>query len=188
MNNIIKRRKTSDYAQIHNGALQELDDIRSIGLISHLMSLPESWVINKMQLYSKFGRGPITNAIKELEDKKYWITIKYRDGKKNLYYYNVSDMPFTDTETLKMINEVIDAGFKIIELSASFSHLLTSDISSGENHQLNDSEENSFVSSSNVEFEQYILNTTESNIENQQILNTYLKTNSYKKIMINKHC
>jgi len=32
---IMKRRKTSDYAQIHNGALQTLEDIGSIGLISH---------------------------------------------------------------------------------------------------------------------------------------------------------
>ena len=56
MSGIIKRRKTSDYAQIHNGALQNLEDIRSIGLISHLMSLPESWTISKMQLYKKFGQ------------------------------------------------------------------------------------------------------------------------------------
>jgi hypothetical protein len=41
MNAIIKRRKTTDYAQIHNNALQQLEDIRSIGLIAHLMSLPE---------------------------------------------------------------------------------------------------------------------------------------------------
>ena len=96
MNGIIKRRKTSDYAQIHNEALQQLVDIRSIGLISHLMSLPKSWIISKMQLYSKFGRGPITNAIKELESKKYWVTIQYRDGKKTLYYYNVSDVAFDE--------------------------------------------------------------------------------------------
>jgi len=37
-----------------------------------------------MQLYKKFGRGPITNAIVELEDKKYWVIIQYREGKKPL--------------------------------------------------------------------------------------------------------
>lgn len=125
MSGIIKRRKTSDYAQIHNGALQNLEDIRSIGLISHLMSLPESWVISKMQLYSKFGRGPITNAIKELEAKKYWVTIQYRDGKKTLYYYNVSDVAFNDSEVLNMIEEVNQGGFKITALSESFAHLLS---------------------------------------------------------------
>ncbi|MDQ0254600.1 hypothetical protein J2S74_001979 [Evansella vedderi] len=71
MNGIIKRRKTTDYAQIHNGALQKLEDIRTIGLISHLISLPDTWVIRKMNLYDKFGRGPVTAAIAELEAKKY---------------------------------------------------------------------------------------------------------------------
>lgn len=70
MNGIIKRRKTTDYAQIHNGALQSLEDVRSIGLIAHLMSLPDTWIISKMQLYSKFGRGPITNANKGVGSEK----------------------------------------------------------------------------------------------------------------------
>lgn len=119
MSGIIKRRKTSDYAQIHNGALQDLDDIRSIGLISHLMPLPETWEINKMQLYKKFGRDLITNAIAELEDKKYWVIIQYREGKKPLYYYNVYDVPFDNAEVLEMILEVEGVGHKITSLSES---------------------------------------------------------------------
>lgn len=175
MNGIIKRRKTSDYAQIHNGALQSLEDIRSIGLISHLMSLPESWTISKMQLYKKFGRGPITNAIKELEAKKYWVTVQYRDGKKTLYYYNVSDVPFTDAEVLEMIREVKGAGFKIIALSESFAHLL----SIGENQQLK-SEDTSFVPSSIVGNEQLMVNSSPSTVENRHLINKYGQTNKEK--------
>ncbi|WP_045522839.1 hypothetical protein [Neobacillus niacini] len=176
MNGIIKRRKTSDYAQIHNGVLQELEDIRSIGLISHLMSLPESWVISKMQLYSKFGRGPITNAIKELEAKKYWVTIKYREGKKTLYYYQVSDVAFDDSEVLTMIAEVNQGGFKIIALSESFTHLL----SIGENRQLNETVNPKIVDSSIVEFEQLMVNSSPSTVENRHLLNKVLETNKEK--------
>lgn len=187
MNGIIKRRKTSDYAQIHNGALQNLEDIRSIGLISHLMSLPEGWEIKKMQLYKKFGRGPITNAIAELEDKKYWVTVQYRDGKKTLYYYQVSDVAFTDSEVLNMIQEVNQSGFKITSVSESFAHL----ISIGGNQQLK-TEDNLSDDSCIVENEQLMVNSSPSTVENRHLINTYIQTNSNKKnkdkqtLLINK--
>ncbi|MCM3411888.1 hypothetical protein [Metabacillus litoralis] len=187
MSGIIKRRKTSDYAQIHNGALQQLEDIRSIGLISHLMSLPESWVISKMQLYSKFGRGPITNAIKELEAKKYWVTIQYRNGKKTLYYYNVSDVAFDDSEVLNMIEEVNQGGHKITSISESFTHL----VSIGGNQQLK-REDNSSVGSCVVDSEQLMVNNSLSTVENRHLLNKYRKTNKEKQnkdketLLINK--
>ena len=188
MNGIIKRRKTSDYAQIHNGALQNLEDIRSIGLISHLMSLPEGWEIKKMQLYSKFGRGPITNAIAELEAKRYWVTVQYRDGKKTLYYYQVSDVAFTDSEVLNMIQEVNQGGFKITSISESFAHL----ISIGENQQLK-TEDNPSDDSSIVDFEQLMVNNSLSTVENRHLIKEIeLKTNSNKKnkdkqtLLINK--
>lgn len=176
MNGIIKRRKTSDYAQIHNGALQQLKDVRSIGLIAHLMSLPESWVISKMQLYNKFGRGPITNGIAELEQKKYWVDIQYRDGKKNLHYYNVSDVPFDEADVLNMIAEVNQGGFKIIAISESFTHL----ISIGENQQLKTANSPEIVDSSIVDFEQLKMKCSNSIVENRHLLNKEVKTNKEK--------
>jgi hypothetical protein len=177
MNGIIKRRKTSDYAQIHNTALQQLEDIKSIGLIAHLMSLPESWEIKKTALYNKFGRGPMTTAIKELESKKYWVTIKYRDGRKTFYYYNVSDVAFDDSDALKMITEVNEGGYKILEISESFTHLL----SIGENQQLK-ADDGSFVDSSIVGFQQLKFNSSFSTVENRQLLNKSNKTNRNKQI------
>lgn len=187
MSGIIKRRKTSDYAQIHNGALQQLEDIRSIGLISHLMSLPETWEIKKMQLYKKFGRGPITNAIAELEAKKYWVTIQYRDGKKTLYYYNVSDVAFTDSEVLNMIQEVNEGGFKITSISESFAHL----VSIGGNQQLKD-ENDSFDDSCIVDSQHLMVNSSKSTVQNRQVINKQEEINSNKKnndkeiLLINK--
>ncbi|MDQ0976503.1 hypothetical protein QFZ31_006381 [Neobacillus niacini] len=171
MNGIIKRRKTSDYAQIHNGALQQLEDIRSIGLIAHLMSLPDTWVISKMQLYSKFGRGPITNAIKELEAKKYWVTIQYRDGKKTLYYYNVSDVAFDDSHVLNMIEEINQRKFKITAITESFTHLLGVSIAENQQPKSKEKEECTSCKDSCVaDFEQCKINCSNSNVENTQLL------------------
>ncbi|SEA91279.1 hypothetical protein [Bacillus nitratireducens] len=171
MDGIIKRRKTVDYAQIHNNALQQLEDVRSIGLIAHLMSLPETWVIKKMQLYKKFGRAAITKGIAELEEKKYWVDIKYRDGKKNFHYYNASDIPFSDDEVKEFMEEVVTAGFKIMEISSPFSHLF----SSGGNQQLKKEED-----SSSDDFEQFNFNNSISNVEKRHLLNKKTEKNTDK--------
>ncbi|MGE6205341.1 hypothetical protein [Guptibacillus hwajinpoensis] len=175
MNGIVKRRKTADYAQIHNGALQTLEDVRSIGLIAHLMSLPESWEIKKMQLYNKFGRGPIANGIKELESKKYWVDIKYRNGKKNYHYYNASDVAFNNSEVTDMINEVKSNGYKVMEISEPFQHLL----SIGENQHLK--ETGITCDSSNDDSQHFIINNSNSTVENRQLINKEVQINSNKR-------
>ncbi len=177
MNGIVKRRKTANYAQIHNTALQGLEDLRSIGLLAHLLSLPEDWEIRKTHLYNKFGRGPVTNAIKELESKGYWIDVKYRDGKKNFHYYVVSDSPFDDTEAISIIREVINAGHKIMSLTDNYTHLL----SIGENQQLkNDTSNNKgiIMDSSSVDFEQLTMNDSPSTVQDRQQQSKYDKGNS----------
>lgn len=186
MNGIIKRKKTSNYAQIHNNPLQNLEDIRSIGLLSHLMSMPETWEIKKMQLYDKFGRGPIVKAVTELESKKHWIDIKYRDGKNNYHYYNISDIPFSDEESLEFMEEVVEAGYKVLDISEPFRHLL----SSVENQQLKESHQ---INVSSIDdFQQLNINNSFSTVENQHLLNKDInkeidnkKTNK-NKYLVNK--
>jgi hypothetical protein len=173
MSGIVKRRKTTRYAQIHNTPLQTLEDIRSIGLLAHLMSLPEDWEIRKMQLYSKFGRAAVTHAIKELESKKYWIEIKYRAGKLNEHIYHISDVPFTDEEVKELIEE-IESEFKVMAISEPFRHLLSID----ENQQLNKTD------SSIVDSQQLMDNNSCSKIENKQLLNKYKQK---KDIQINNN-
>jgi len=122
VSNIIKRRHTNQYAQIHNNPLQnDLIDLRAIGLLSHLMSLPSDWVIYKTQLYKKFSRKNVDAAWKELASKNYIIGFNcYIDGKKQSFY-NVSDIPFISEELsgflLESISELINSGSSVKSLS-----------------------------------------------------------------------
>ncbi|MDA2412637.1 hypothetical protein PDN38_28115 [Bacillus cereus] len=122
MSNIIKRRHTNQYAQIHNNPLQnDLVDLRAIGLLSHLMSLPSDWVIYKTQLYKKFSRKNIDAAWKELANKNYIIGFNcYIDGKKKSFY-NVSDIPFVSEELSEFIletcSELINSGASVKSLN-----------------------------------------------------------------------
>jgi hypothetical protein len=45
--------------------------------------------------------------------------------KKNFHYYNASDVPFNDNEVKQFMKEVIEAGYKILEISTPFTHLLS---------------------------------------------------------------
>ena len=105
---IIKRRKTSEYLQLHNYPVQkDLEDLAAIGLLTYIMSLPEDWTLRKTQLQSKFSRRKTDGAWKLLVEKKYAIGfICYVDRKKT-YYYNVSDQAFTEAEYLDFIEETL---------------------------------------------------------------------------------
>ncbi|PYE88087.1 hypothetical protein [Bacillus sp. 196mf] len=122
MANVIKRRHTYQYAQIHNKPLQsDLKDLRAIGLLSHLMSLPNDWVIYKTQLHKKFSRKNIDAAWKELANKSYIIGFNcYVNGKKQSFY-NVSDIPFNESEYIQFveetINELLESGVSIKSFS-----------------------------------------------------------------------
>ncbi|MDY0854368.1 hypothetical protein SPE26_23275 [Bacillus thuringiensis] len=123
MSTIIKRRHTNQYAQIHNNPLQhDLKDLRAIGLLSHLMSLPIDWIIYKTQLYHKYSRKNIDAAWRELANKNYIIGFNcYLDGKKQSFY-SVSDIPFTSEEFSSFIRETVeglmDLGISVKSLSS----------------------------------------------------------------------
>ena len=96
---IVKRKKTSAYAQIDNHALQEgLQDLSAIGLLSYIMSLPSNWELHKTYLHKKFTRRTVDAAWKKLVEKKYVIGIVGWYEKKKTYMYQVSDVPFTEEE------------------------------------------------------------------------------------------
>ena len=159
MNGIIKRQKRKDFAQIHNHPLQRLTDIRAIGVLAHLMSMPENWVIRKTHLYSTYGRGPITSGIAVLEQLGYWVELTYRDGRENIYLYHLSDVPFTDSEVEEMILEVEKAGFKVKHISEPYHHLLLAQ------------NEGFLDPFSTVDFQQLKFNSPFSTVENRQLLN-----------------
>ncbi|GGE70452.1 hypothetical protein [Priestia taiwanensis] len=157
MNSIIKRRKATSYAQIHNNALQQLEDVRAIGLLAHLMSLPVDWEIKKVYLYKKFGRSAVTKAVAELETKRYWVQIKYRDGKTNNFAYYISDIPFKKEEVLGFMKEIIEAGCSIMDISSPFFYLLSS-----------------------VDFQQLNRNSSSSTVETSQLLKKEKETKKDK--------
>lgn len=120
---VVKRRKTSHYAQIHNDPLQGgLKDLRAVGLLSHIMSLPETWELHKTQLHSCYTRRNVDAGWKELAEKGYAIGFCcHKDGKKD-YFYSVSDVPFAQEEfedyVLQEIEELQDQGSTVTNLSS----------------------------------------------------------------------
>lgn len=102
MANVIKRRKTSNYTQINNLPIQnDIENLAAVGLLTYIMSLPEDWLLYKTQLYNKFTRRTVEGAWKILIEKKYAIGFKcYLQGgaKGIIYFYNVSDIPFTQED------------------------------------------------------------------------------------------
>lgn len=115
MTGIIKTRKQTSFTTLHNDPLQNLTDLKTIGLISYLMSLPEDWKIYKTELFNRFGRGPVNTAFNELQENRYLFTIKCRIGKKDDYRYYVSDEKFTDDY---IIQEILSCDKQILDVIA----------------------------------------------------------------------
>ncbi|UYX52587.1 hypothetical protein M3Y14_30430 [Bacillus thuringiensis] len=161
MGTVIKRRHTNQYAQIHNNPLQnDLVDLRAIGLLSYLMSLPSDWIIYKTQLYKKFSRKNIDAAWKELANKNYVIGFNcYIDGKKKSFY-SISDIPFVSEELSEFIrgaiSELINSGssVKSISLMNGGSLGITEDLTNVLIvHQCNSPKKNTIVPA--VQYSQY---------------------------------
>ncbi|MCU5407955.1 hypothetical protein OCA16_25790 [Bacillus cereus] len=106
--NVVKRRHTSEYAQIHNKPLQDdLSDLRAIGLLSHMMSRPADWVFRKSQLHSQFSRKNVDAAWKVLVGKNYIIGFYCHVSGRKKHFYNVSDLPFTSEDFYEFVNEEV---------------------------------------------------------------------------------
>ena len=66
---IIKRQKTKDYSTIANECFKNpAISARAKGLYGYLMTLPETWELKKIELYTHFteGRDALNNAFEEL--------------------------------------------------------------------------------------------------------------------------
>lgn len=110
LNNVVKRRKTANYLQINNFPIQEdLGDLQAIGLLTYIMSLPEDWELHKTYLQSVFTRRTVESAWKILSLKRYAIGFScYLEGNKGKqYFYNVSDMAFTQEDYNSFVFDVI---------------------------------------------------------------------------------
>lgn len=178
-NNVIKRRHTSEYAQIHNKPLQDdLEDLREIGLLSHMMSRPAEWVFHKTQLHKQFSRKNVDAAWKGLVAKRYIVGFYcHKDGQKS-YYYNVSDLPFTDEEYYEFVKTEIS---ELTEKGHSIKHVnpiqgLTLDTTEFSSGVPNVQQTAEVCSESGAPREQLSGNSSKGANINKELINKDLKT------------
>lgn len=115
---IIKTVKTARYVQIHNEAIQKkLKRLESIGVLTYLLSLPETWVIQKMDLYNRFGRAPVSHAFNELQAAGFLVSMKFRNGQRNVWGYAISDIEFDIDQIVEMI---IETDLPCLEVKSRF--------------------------------------------------------------------
>lgn len=79
--------------------------LQAVGLLVNLQSYPESWVLNKSELYkrySKNGKTSVSNAWNELVENNFIVQFHKREGKRNIYVYYFSLTPFTESDIQKI--------------------------------------------------------------------------------------
>ncbi len=108
--NIKKFKKNKGHESISRNMLQDEDNlsIGAIGLLSNLLSYPDSWQLHKTELYKRFKkskRAKIETAWDELVEEKYIVQFKKRNGKRYEYVYYFQEERFTD-EDLKEVCEI----------------------------------------------------------------------------------
>lgn len=115
MNNlpgIVKVRKTNFYTQVHSHPIQQdLEDLRSIGLLAYVQSMSEDFILHKSFLYAKFSRRNVEAAIKELTAKNYWFSLKLHYQGQIIYAHYVSDVIFSEEQIIEEVFHLEDAKF-----------------------------------------------------------------------------
>lgn len=102
--------KQKGYESISRNMLQDRENLslQAIGLLAHIQSLPDTWTINKTELYKRFaknGRTSVQNAWNELIQNNYVLQFRKRVGKKNLYTYYFTHEKFS-IEDIKNIERM----------------------------------------------------------------------------------
>ncbi|MEH6892163.1 hypothetical protein V7024_21325 [Bacillus sp. JJ864] len=86
--------------------LQSKDlSLQAIGLLCHLISYPESYQLQRKELYSRFKKNKrvsVNTILEELIENRYFLQFKKRNGKKDDTRYFYRTTPFSDNE----INEI----------------------------------------------------------------------------------
>ncbi|MFP3360422.1 hypothetical protein R0K17_24210, partial [Planococcus sp. SIMBA_143] len=81
----IKKWTNKGYESVSRNMLQDIDNLslQAIGLLENLTSMPDSWVLHKTELYTRYaknGRRSVLSAWNELIENNYIIQFKKRDG------------------------------------------------------------------------------------------------------------
>ncbi|GAE93036.1 hypothetical protein JCM21714_2067 [Gracilibacillus boraciitolerans JCM 21714] len=108
--NIKNYAKDKGFEIIPRGLLQHPRlSLQAIGLLCNLQSYPETWNLNKTEVYTRFPKNKktsVANAWEELVEEKYIIQLRRREGKKwdYIYYFNLTP-PFTNVEVQELENK-----------------------------------------------------------------------------------
>lgn len=189
MAGIIKVRKTANYVQVSNDAVQKkLKRADSIGILTYLISLPETWVIQKTDLMNRFGRATTSHAFKELEDTGFLVSMKFREGQRNVWAYAISDIEFTEDQVIEMI---VNTGLPCLEVKCQFDIDLTSQLlksGASEKPVISNVSQLSILnnSSSTIDSEQLNVNnsettTTKETKEKKMLVNTISSSSNDKR-------
>ena len=173
---IVKVRKTSFYTQVHSHPIQQdLQDLRSIGLLAYVQSMSEDFVLHKSFLYSKFSRRNVEAAIKELTAKNYWFSLKLHYQGQIIYAHYISDVIFSEEQ---IIEEVFSLeGAKFLGISTGYERL------EKQLHDLYNSNKDRQISvSSAVQFVQHNLCSTNCTSNYNKLNNNQLNNNQLKDI------
>lgn len=168
----IKTLKTSHYMMLHNDVVQnQLQDIASLGILTYIMSLPAEFRIYKTTLAKRWGKANTNRAFDELIEKGYIVSIKFRDGQRNLYQYLASDLPIEKSQIIETIKEI---DLPIMELKSCYEDLNKSSISEVSKLEPSENAVKSTISQSPI------LNTSESFIQDESFTTGDYKVNNNK--------
>lgn len=104
--------KNKGFESIPRELLQNTENLSfgAIGLLSYMLSKPETWTFHKTWLYStpeiKDKRSAISKYWQELVDQKYIVQFQQRIGRRNEYQYYFNNEPFTDEEVKQLEEEL----------------------------------------------------------------------------------
>lgn len=118
-----KYQRSKGYESLPRELLQDENlSLEAIGLLSYMQSLPETWVLYKTQLYTQFPknkRSSIDRIWKELVENKYLLNFRKREGKKYVYNYIFSVLPFSEEDIQDILKEQNDNDFWSVDFQQS---------------------------------------------------------------------
>lgn len=107
---IIKNIQLEDeFLRVPNATAKHVEtdiSLQALGLLANITCYSGTWELHKTELYKRYtknGRTSVASAWKELEEARYIVEYKYRDGKKWEYVYYVRLLPFTEEEKAKIL-------------------------------------------------------------------------------------
>lgn len=104
---VFRINKNKNYTCMSNYHLKDKNlSLKAIGLLSKMLSLPDTWNYSKNGLVSicKEGRTVIESALKELKENGYLEITQERENGKFQYVYNIYEKPHT--ENLHTVNQL----------------------------------------------------------------------------------